>query len=215
MRRLTVAALTAAVAVVAVAVEVRSHESVVRVHETEEAREAHAGAFRSPAKCTVSEGTFAIVVQVILGAWILGTLLYKRFHENPMRPWVIWLMDTSKQAFAMGLQHLVNVFLAVFFARLEDLQAGQCIWYVTNFAITVACGLVILSLYMRLHEYVVNRYELTWLRSGEYGDPPQLGPWLVQLLLWGFICCLEKLLTAAVVIYPLKLSIDPVIARAD
>ena len=56
------------------------------------------------------------------------------------------------------------------------------IWrYVTNFAITVACGLVILSLYMRLHEYVVNRYELTWLRSGEYGDPPQLGPWLVSL----------------------------------
>ena len=65
MWRLTVAALTAAVAVVAVAVEVRSHESVVRVHETEEAREAHAGAFRSPAKCTVSKGTFAIIVQVI------------------------------------------------------------------------------------------------------------------------------------------------------
>ena len=68
MWRLTVAALTAAVAVVAVAVEVRSHESsasVVRVHETQEAREAHAGAFRSPAKCTVSKGTFAIIVQVI------------------------------------------------------------------------------------------------------------------------------------------------------
>lgn len=184
--------------------------AIVRSHE-----EAHVSrALTSPAQCTVATGTFAVVVQAILGAGVLATLVFKRYRETLKRPWRIWAMDTSKQAFAMGLQHLVNVLLAVFFASGET-EAGECIWYITNFTITVTCGLVILSLYMRLHEYLVDRYELVWLRSGEYGDPPDPRRWLAQLLLWGVVCCLEKFFTAAVVIYPLKGWIDPLIARAE
>jgi hypothetical protein len=168
----------------------------------------------APGVCTVAAGTFAIVVQAVLGASVLGTLIYKRYHESPKRPWNIWAMDTSKQAFAMSLQHLVNVVLAVLFAQ-GQMQAGECIWYITNFSITVACGLVILSLYMKLHNFLVDKYDLTWLRSGEYGDPPEVGRWFVQMLHWGVICCLEKFITAALVIYPLHTSIDVLIARAE
>jgi cytochrome b subunit of formate dehydrogenase len=108
----------------------------------------------------------------------------------------------------------VNVVLAVFFAH-GKMEAGECIWYITNFTITVACGLVILSLYMRLHNYVVDKYDLSWLKSGEYGEPPQLSRWLVQMLHWGVVCCLEKFFTAIVVIFPLRNWIDAVISRAE
>merc|ERR1719331_3043903 len=111
----------------------------------------------------------------------------------------------------MSLQHLVNVVLAVFFAH-GQMEAGECIWYITNFTITVGCGLVILTLYMKLHNYLVETYELTWLKSGEYGDPPSLCRWTVQMLHWGVVCCVEKFISAAFVIYPLRHHIDALIS---
>jgi hypothetical protein len=166
--------------------------------------------------CTVAAGTFAIVVQAVLGASVLFTLVYKRFREQPKRQWNIWAMDTSKQAFAMSLQHGVNVLLAVLFAReAGQMVAGECIWYITNFTITVACGLVILTFYMKLHNHLVDKYELTWLKSGEYGDPPSICRWMVQMLHWGVVCCAEKFISAAFVIYPLRHHIDALIAKAE
>jgi hypothetical protein len=114
----------------------------------------------------------------------------------------------------MSLQHLVNVVLAVIFAQGKT-EAGECIWYITNFSITVVCGLVILSFYMKLHNFLVDKYDLTWLKSGEYGDPPHVGRWFVQMLHWGVVCCVEKFITAVVVIYPLHTAIDNLIARAE
>jgi hypothetical protein len=157
--------------------------------------------------CRVLSGTFAWSVQGCLGAWVLGTLVYKRQTELPRRAWTIWAMDTSKQAFAMGLQHCVNLFLALFFSD-GDTKAGECIWFLGNLAINIVCGLLILAVYVRLQRLLADRWGIAALRSGDYGNPPQVRRWLVQMILWGAVCCAEKLLTAAVVIVPLHEYID-------
>jgi hypothetical protein len=155
-----------------------------------------------------------MLVQMFLGVMVLGTLCYKRLQESPRRPLTIWLMDTSKQFFSGGLQHIVNLVLAVEFAGGHTL-AGECVWYITNFSITVFCGLFIISGYMKLHRMVVEKYNITSLRSGEYGEPPKLQVWLVQMLLWCFVACAEKFITASCVILPLREVIDSIIARLE
>eukprot|EP00439_Symbiodinium_sp_Y106_P047177 s2996_g6.t1 len=171
-------------------------------------------------ECRVVSGPFAIGVQVFLAAMVLATLLYKRYQEHPPRSWLVWLMDISKQGFAMSLQHFVNVALAVIFASTEGM-AGECVWYISNFMITVVGGLIVLllghswTLWMRFHRIVVARYQLTWLQSGEYGDPPKIPIWLAQTTYWGFVCCLEKFTVAGLVIYPFHHRIDALIAPLE
>jgi len=165
-------------------------------------------------ECRVVSGPFAIGVQVFLAAMVLATLLYKRYQEHPPRSWLVWLMDISKQGFAMSLQHFVNVALAVIFASTEGM-AGECVWYIGNFMITVVGGLIVLTLWMRFHRIVVARYQLTWLQSGEYGDPPKIPIWLAQTTYWGFVCCLEKFTVAGLVIYPFHHRIDALIAPLE
>uniref|UniRef100_A0A7S2GXU9 Transmembrane protein 110 n=1 Tax=Alexandrium andersonii TaxID=327968 RepID=A0A7S2GXU9_9DINO len=165
-------------------------------------------------QCEIVTGVFALLVQAFLAVSVICVLLYKRYAESPRRTLTIWFMDVSKQCFAMALQHLVNIGLALLFAR-KGAEAGECIWYITNFTITVICGLLILAGYMRLHTFLVKRYELTWLRSGEYGDPPRWPVWFVQMLLWCFVCCAEKFITASVVILPLHEQIDHVIKHVE
>eukprot|EP00418_Pyrodinium_bahamense_P073959 CAMPEP_0179079002 /NCGR_PEP_ID=MMETSP0796-20121207/35418_1 /TAXON_ID=73915 /ORGANISM="Pyrodinium bahamense, Strain pbaha01" /LENGTH=190 /DNA_ID=CAMNT_0020776325 /DNA_START=199 /DNA_END=771 /DNA_ORIENTATION=- len=124
-------------------------------------------------------------------------------------------MDSSKQGFAMGLQHLANLLLAMLFSEAASTKAGACIWYITNVFIATVCGLVIVASYMKLQALAVERFGWQWLRSGEYGDPPAWSVWLAQMLVWSAVCCVEKLLTAAVVIMPLRGLIDELIAPLE
>lgn len=163
------------------------------------------------AECKVISGSFALLVQAFLAVMVLATLLFKRWRESPQRTLTIWFMDSSKQGFAMGLQHFINIALAVLFAE-GEMQAGECIWYITNFTITVFCGLFILKCYMMLHRFIVERYGLTTFRSGEYGEPPSWLVWFAQLSLWCLVSCMEKLITAACVIWPLRNVLDAGIA---
>eukprot|EP00440_Ansanella_granifera_P020930 gb/GFBE01022731.1/.p1 GENE.gb/GFBE01022731.1/~~gb/GFBE01022731.1/.p1 ORF type:complete len:257 (+),score=68.27 gb/GFBE01022731.1/:1-771(+) len=165
-------------------------------------------------ECRVISGHFALFVQAFLASMVLATLLYKRYRENPKRTWTVWFMDSSKQGFGMGLQHFANVFLAVFFAKEKGL-AGECIWYITNFCISVCGGLVVLTLWMQVHRKLVEKYNITVLRSGEYGEPPDVRIWAVQALYWGFVCVSEKLLIAGLVILPLHGNLDQLIAHLE
>ena len=120
--------------------------------------------------------------------------------------WTVWFFDTSKQGFAGVLQHFVNLAFGVIFARSSS--ASECSWYLVNFTISVACGVVLLWGIMKGYDHCVNRYQITLLRSGEYGNPPSWKPWLAQLLIWGFFASGEKVLTAIVVIMPLHAHLD-------
>lgn len=157
-------------------------------------------------KCRLLGGTFALFVQVALAVSAIGTLVYKRSMEKPRRPWVVWFFDTSKQAFAGMLQHAVNLAFGILFATSG--VASECAWYITNFTISVGCGVIILWGFMAAYKWAVERYHITLLRSGEYGSPPSWRPWLAQLLIWGFFSSFEKLLTAVFVIYPLHTHLD-------
>ena len=159
-----------------------------------------------PERCRLLGGTFAILVQGGLAAAAVATLVYKRATERPRRPWVVWSMDASKQAFAGMLQHIVNLGFGVLFA--VGGRASECAWYLTNFTLSVAFGVVQLWAIMIAYKRIVDRYQLTLLRSGEYGSPPSWRPWLLQMLVWGVICSLEKLVTAVAVIMPLHSHLD-------
>ena len=147
-----------------------------------------------------------MLIQMGLGASAIATLMYKRATERPRRPWVVWAFDASKQAFAGMLQHIVNLGFGVLFATSGI--ASECAWYLTNFTISVACGVLLLWLFMAAYKWVVDRYHITLLRSGEYGSPPSWRPWLAQLLIWGFFSSFEKVLTAIIVILPLHHRLD-------
>lgn len=166
-----------------------------------------------PSRCTLLGGTFSMLVQVGLMISAIATLVYKRATERPRRPWVVWFFDASKQAFAGVLQHFVNLIFGIVFARSG--RASECAWYLVNFTISVACGVVILWGTMRLYTYTVDRFDLTILRSGEYGSPPSWRPWMAQMLIWGVFASGEKLITAVAVIVPLHPRLDEFAARLE
>ena len=58
-------------------------------------------------------GSFAIFVQLALGALALLALVYKRWRERPQRPVKIWFFDVSKQVFGSVLVHMANVFMSM------------------------------------------------------------------------------------------------------
>ena len=126
---------------------------------------------------------------------------------------MVWFFDASKQAFAGVLQHFVNLIFGIVFARSG--RASECAWYLVNFTISVACGVVILWGTMRLYTYTVERFDLTILRSGEYGSPPSWRPWMAQMLIWGVFASGEKLITAVAVIVPLHPRLDEFAARLE
>ena len=57
---------------------------------------------------------------------------------------------------------------------------------------------------MAAMNWLVARYELKLLRTGEYGTPPSWRPWLAQLLVWGALGVGEKLLTTFALVVPFR-----------
>jgi hypothetical protein len=55
-------------------------------------------------KCQIL-GDFGIVIQALLGILSFLALIVKRYFEHPKRPMIVWLLDTSKQAFSSVLAH--------------------------------------------------------------------------------------------------------------
>ena len=70
--------------------------------------------------------------------WSKAISGYRLHLPTPVIPDIVdygtlfWFMDCSKQAWAMFLQHFVNLFMAIFFAGFGTTRAGECIWYVTK-----------------------------------------------------------------------------------
>jgi len=103
-------------------------------------------------------GSFAIFVQLGLGALALLSLVYKRWRERPQRPLKIWSFDVSKQVFGSVLVHVVNVFMSMLTSgrfsikldpgavatgqrllrRSDDYTPNPCSFYLLNLAIDVS-----------------------------------------------------------------------------
>ena len=80
--------------------------------------------------------------------------------------------------------------------------------YIVNFTITCFVGIFQLWFYMRIYNALVERYNVTLLRSGSYGNPPSWKPWLAQMIVWGMLAAGEKFVTAALILMPLEPHLD-------
>lgn len=58
-------------------------------------------------------GAFGVFIQALLGLLSFSALIVKRYFESPKRPVVVWILDTSKQAFSSVLAHFMNMMLAI------------------------------------------------------------------------------------------------------
>jgi hypothetical protein len=157
-------------------------------------------------RCSLLGGDIGVLVQVILGLAFVFALFFKRWREKPRRPMLVWAFDASKQGVSGFLQHFINVGIGVVFA--EEGQASECSWYFVSFVISVAFGIVFLAAFVWAYRKIVERYKLTLLKTGEYGSPPRWKAFFAQMSIWCVVACLEKALTAVVVIYPFRKHLD-------
>lgn len=155
-------------------------------------------------------GSFAILVQLALGALALMVLVYKRWRERPQRPVKIWFFDVSKQVFGSVLVHVANVFMsmltsgrfsikvmpetvAVTTARMllrrgEEYVPNPCSFYLLNLAIDTTLGIPILIVIVRVTTKLVAFTPLGQppesIQSGYYGRPPNAWWWLKQSFIY-------------------------------
>ena len=66
----------------------------------------------------------------------------------------------------------------------RDSEASQCSWYFVMYIITSVAAIAVVAAMMSGVECLIKHYNLTYLRSGDYGTPPSWQRWLAQLLVW-------------------------------
>ncbi len=135
---------------------------------------------------------FAVVIQFMMACIALSSLLVKRHREHPRRPYLVWAFDTSKQALASGIVHFVNVFLSYISGGFSTPEAANpCLWYFLNILLDTTIGVGILYIFLKLLQRLVDHYRIPNMKSGFYGNPPQLSIWIRQTILfitaWFFV----------------------------
>ena len=114
-------------------------------------------------------GPVSIIVQLLMGAVVLGTLAYKRQRERPQRPWRTWVLDISKQVTGQFMVHLLNVILSAV-GTIHD-SGNPCSLYFLNILLDSTLGVGMLCLFMRLLMYMFEpKLHVRGLESGEYDD---------------------------------------------
>ena len=142
--------------------------------------------------CILVDG-YAVIVQLFVGIVAISTLLIKRKYEWPQRPWKVWLFDTSKQAFSSASMHCINV-LAAYLSDLRSDETGpdQCAWYLTSILIDGTLLLTLMAVLVMVLSWWVERQEITTLRQGEYGEPPNWRIWIQQLVIYALFLFASK-----------------------
>lgn len=115
----------------------------------------------------------------------------KRCLEWPQRPWLIWLLDTSKQAFSQVHSHFINVGMAILLAK--EFSEDGCVWYLINIVLDSTLGTLLC--YGVLHlVHLAARGRCPGLISGNYYHREtyriNCAYWLLQLLVWTLIVSL-------------------------
>lgn len=139
-------------------------------------------------------GLLGITIQIFLGISAFSTLVYKRFKERKPRPWIIWSMDTSKQAIGACYLHFVNLFFAEFFGNKPG--SDKCKWYFLNYMMDIIFGTFLNYLYLLAIEKFCKRFDRLRFRSGEYGgdtNRPSFFQWFYQFNIWIFILTFAKI----------------------
>lgn len=155
---------------------------------------------------------WGIAVQGVLGLGALSTLAYKRQLETPRRPFLIWLLDTSKQAISSGVGHMQNVGLSeLFLVRMHVAPTSPCVWYLVNLVLDTTLGTGVAYFALRSAEACLSACAdslapscaqplLEMASTGHYGSPPSFLRWVSQTLLWLVVVTVAKAVVAAFVL---------------
>lgn len=109
---------------------------------------------------------FGIFVQCTLALICLLALLFKRFIEKPRRPWVIFILDTSKQILGQNTQHFSNL---IFASKIGESSGLECEWYLNNLIADCTIGVLFQYLYLQFLIYILQNTRFEF-QTGDYGQ---------------------------------------------
>ncbi|KAJ1308490.1 hypothetical protein OPQ81_004194 [Rhizoctonia solani] len=142
-------------------------------------------------------GPTALVVQGLMGIFVILSLVWKRNHESPRRPWRIWIFDVSKQIVGQIFVHFSNVFISDLVAHHSS--SNPCTLYFLNVLVdtTVGVGLIYAFLHAGMWLFA-TQFKLKGFRSGDYGGmPPSKVYWFRQAAVYVTALLLMKLSVVA------------------
>lgn len=58
-------------------------------------------------------GPTALIVQALMGVFVIGSLVVKRHLEKRKRPWRVWALDVAKQLVGQGVIHMLNILVSL------------------------------------------------------------------------------------------------------
>ncbi len=165
------------------------------------------GKTKSEDQCILLGGVFSAFIQACLAVICVGTLIIKRQNEVPKRDWFVWFLDVMKQGVGSSFGHFSNIFLSVIIA--QSLTGGdECQWYCLTYVIDSTFGTFLNLMFLSCFEKVINHYQYAteYLNFGEYGDPPNLNIFALQLCIWLTIVILGK----TIILFVLLQAIVPI-----
>lgn len=156
--------------------------------------------------CHLLKGSFAIVVQALIGSLCVLTLLVKRYTEHPRRDWLIWLLDVTKQSMGATLGHFANIIFSMMMftstaaaAISEESQSSdECLWYCLSFLVDSTLGVLSNIILLTLLEGYVKKSCSDYTQRvvlGDYGNPISFKIFFIQLSLWLAIVFVGKSMT--------------------
>jgi hypothetical protein len=95
-------------------------------------------------------------------------LIVKRFCEEPKRPWKVWCLDTSKQAFSALLAHTMNMILAMLLSDEGLSEADNCDWYFVSLLVDVCIGILFCYIILKTIEAFAAYKGIEVLNTGVY-----------------------------------------------
>ncbi|KAF4619221.1 hypothetical protein D9613_004975 [Agrocybe pediades] len=128
-------------------------------------------------------GRTALIVQGLMGLFVILSLVYKRHRESPKRPWRIWLFDVSKQVVGQLFVHSFNVLVSDLTSN--ETFSNACVSYFLHILIDTTFG--IFMIYVTLHALTrlfTEKLNMKGFESGVYGNPPSFKFWARQAALY-------------------------------
>ncbi|GAA6003575.1 hypothetical protein JCM10207_000395 [Rhodosporidiobolus poonsookiae] len=133
-------------------------------------------------------GPFALIIQAVMGAVVLGSLVVKRMREKPRRKWKIWLGDVGKQVVGQAFVHASNVAISDLIATHRS--DNPCSLYALNILIDTTLGVLLLYYFLRLSTHMMHRFQPLY-QTGFYGQPFSLALWGEQAAV--YVACLAAM----------------------
>ncbi|KAL5487715.1 hypothetical protein ACEPAI_5823 [Sanghuangporus weigelae] len=128
-------------------------------------------------------GPTALVVQALMGVFVILSLVYKRHRESPKRPWRIWTFDVSKQVVGQMFIHGMNLLISGVGAH--HASGNPCALYFLNILIDTTLGVALIYFVHHFLTYMLSdKLMLKGFRSGQYGSPPSILYWIRQAVVY-------------------------------